>query len=55
MPRVNSRDCAEAYNWYVAQAMPQIDPRGIGFAFHGAGAEIAEKGHFWMETSWEVA
>jgi len=38
-----SRDCAEAYNWYVAQAMPQID------------AEIAEKGHFWMETSWEVA
>ena len=38
-----SRDCAEAYNWYVAQAMPQIN------------AEIAEKGHFWMETSWEVA
>ena len=34
-----SRDCAEAYNWYVAQAIPQID------------AKIAEKGHFWMETS----
>ena len=46
-----SRDCAEAYIWYVAQAIQQIDPRGIGFAFHGAGAEIAEKGHFWMETS----
>jgi hypothetical protein len=26
-------------HWYVAQAIPQID------------AEIAEKGHFWMETS----
>jgi len=25
---------------YVAQAIPQID------------AEIAEKGHLWMETSW---
>ncbi len=34
-----SRDCAEAYIGYVAQAKPQID------------AEIAEKGHFWMETS----
>jgi hypothetical protein len=34
-----SRDCAEAYIGYVAQASPQID------------AEIAEKGHFWMETS----
>ena len=30
--------------------MPKIDPREIGFAFHGAGAEIAEKGNFWMET-----
>jgi hypothetical protein len=38
MPRVKSRDCAEAYIMYVAQAIPQID------------AEIAEKGHFWMET-----
>ncbi len=37
---------------YVAQAIPQINPRGIGFAFHGAGAEIAKKGHFWMETSY---
>jgi hypothetical protein len=34
-----SRDCAEAYIWYVAQAIPQID------------AEIAEKGHLWMETN----
>ena len=34
-----SRDCAEAYIGYVAQAIPQID------------AEIAEKGYFWMETS----
>ncbi len=40
MPRVNARDCAEAYIWYVAQAIPQID------------AEIAENGHLWMETSW---
>ena len=32
-------DCAETYTWYVAQEIPQID------------AEIAEKGHFWMETS----
>ena len=38
MPRVNSRDCAEACIGYVAQAIPQID------------AEIAEKGHFWMDT-----
>jgi len=30
--------------------IPQIDPREIGSAFHGADAEIAEKGHFWMET-----
>jgi hypothetical protein len=34
-----SRDYAEAYKWYVAQAIPKID------------TEIAEKGHFWMETS----
>ena len=32
------------------QVIPQIDPREIGSAFHRAGAEIAEKGHFWMET-----
>jgi hypothetical protein len=56
----------ETYIWYVAQARPPrlseqardggqgtplIDPRGIGCAFHRAGAEIAKKGHFWMETS----
>jgi hypothetical protein len=45
-----SRDCAETYIWYVAQGIPLI-PRGIGCAFHRAGAEIAKKGHFWMETS----
>jgi len=33
-----SRNYAEAYKWYAAQVIPQID------------AEIAEKGHFWMET-----
>jgi hypothetical protein len=32
--------------WCAAQGIPQIDPREIGFAFHGAGAEIAEKGNF---------
>jgi hypothetical protein len=43
------------------QVIPQIDPREIGYAFHPsttvptygagrAGAEIAEKGHFWMEN-----
>ena len=30
---------AEAYTKYAAQVIPQID------------AEIAEKGHFWMETN----
>ena len=34
-----SRNYAEAYKWYAAQVIPQID------------AEIVEKGHFWMETS----
>jgi hypothetical protein len=29
-------------HWYVAQAIPQID------------AEIAQKDHFWMETSYHV-
>jgi len=38
---------------YAAQVIPQIDPREIGSAFHGAGAEIAEKGNFWMETNKE--
>ena len=33
-----SRNYAEAYKSYVAQAIPQID------------AEITEKGHFWMEN-----
>jgi len=33
-----SRNYAEAYKWYAAQVIPQID------------AEIAEKGHFWMDT-----
>jgi hypothetical protein len=51
MPRVKLRNYAEAYTEYAAQVIPQIDPREIGSAFHGAGAEIAEKGHFWMETS----
>jgi len=51
MPRVKSRNSAEAYKLYAAQVIPQIDPREIGSAFHGAGAEIAEKGHFWMETN----
>jgi hypothetical protein len=47
---------------YVAQASSQFDPGGIGFArvplqdtsrqaFHRAGAEIAAKGHLWMETT----
>jgi len=34
-----SRDYAETYIQYVAQGIPKID------------AEIAEKGHFWMETN----
>jgi hypothetical protein len=38
-----SRDCAEAYIWYTAQGIPLID------------AEIAENGHFWMETSSSLA
>jgi hypothetical protein len=33
------------------QVIPQIDPGEIGAAFHGAGAEIAGNGHFWMETN----
>ena len=32
------------------QIITQIDPREIGSEFQGAGAEIEEKGHFWMET-----
>jgi hypothetical protein len=51
MPQVKSRNYAEAYKSYAAQVIPQIDPREIGSAFHGAGAEVAEKGHFWMETN----
>ncbi len=35
-----SRNYAEVYEWYTAQVIPRID------------AEIAEKGHFWMETTW---
>ena len=50
MPRVKSRNYAEAYKSYAAQVIPQIDPREIGSTFHRAGADIAEKGHFWMET-----
>ena len=46
-----SRDTAEAYKWYAAQGIPQIDPDEIGSAFHGAGTEITEKGHFSMETN----
>jgi hypothetical protein len=45
-----SRNYAEAYKWYAAQVIPQIDSREIGFAFRRASAEIAEKGNFWMET-----
>ena len=36
---------------HAAQAIPQIDPREIGSAFHGAGADIGQKGHLWMETT----
>ena len=51
-PEGKSRNCAEAYKWYVAQVIPQIDPREIGFAFHRAGTETCpppedcEKGPF---------
>jgi len=38
-PEGKSRNYTEAYNWYAAQVIPQID------------AEIAEKGNFWMETT----
>ncbi len=34
-----SRNYAEAYKWYAAQVIAKID------------AEIAEKGHFWMDKS----
>jgi len=34
MPRVKSRNYAEAYKWYAAQVILQIDPREIGSAFH---------------------
>ena len=42
MPRVKSRNYAEAYKLYAAQVIPQID------------AEIAEKGNFWMETNYDI-
>jgi hypothetical protein len=38
-PRVKFRNYAEAYKRYAAQVIPQID------------AEIAEKGHFWIDFS----
>jgi hypothetical protein len=28
------------------------NPREIGCAFHGAGAEIGQKDHLWMDTSY---
>jgi hypothetical protein len=28
------------------------NPREIGSAFHRAGAEIGQKDHLWMDTSW---
>jgi hypothetical protein len=31
--RVKSKNCAEAYKWYFAQVIPQINPREISFAF----------------------
>ena len=50
MPLVKSTNYASAL--WREQVIPQIDPREIGSAFHGAGAEIAEKGNFWMETNY---
>ena len=48
-----SRDCAEAYIWYVAQAITQIDADSAVVAKKATMAKsaIAEKGRFWMETS----
>ena len=40
-PEGKSRNYAEMYKWYTAQVIPQIDP------------EIAQKGHFWMDTNYE--
>jgi hypothetical protein len=37
--RGTERSKASAKKWYVAQGIPLID------------AEIAKKGHFWMETN----
>jgi hypothetical protein len=33
------------------QVILQIAPREIGLAFHGAGAEIGQKGHLWVDTN----
>jgi hypothetical protein len=46
-----SRDCAEAYRSYAAQTIPQIDAALPPLlSLRRGGREIAEKGHFWMET-----
>ena len=51
-----SRDCAEAYIWYVAQAIQQIDTDSAVVAKKATMAKsaIAKNGHFWMETNWPV-
>jgi hypothetical protein len=50
-PESNQGIMRRRTKWYAAQIIPRIDPREICAAFHRAGAEIAEKGHFWMETN----
>jgi hypothetical protein len=54
---------AETGNFSQSRGIPRIDPGETGFApmkqalyfigqaLHGAGAKIAEKGHFRMETN----
>jgi hypothetical protein len=47
--RGKSRNYAEMYKWYVAQAIPKIDPREMGSAFHGAGAETCPLRVDWIK------
>ena len=50
-PEGKSRNYAEAYKWYAAQVIPQIDSREVGSAFHPGGIRTTKAFHWAGEST----
>jgi hypothetical protein len=51
---VHSQQCRQEYIEVFRGLKFEPDPRGIGYAFHGAGADIGGKDSFRSGTKYEL-